>query len=607
MAATIFNYNKRNFYELRDEIKTYIKSNYPDVFINLEDNSVGSIFIDILAGTAEANYFNLDRTFQETQLENAQLAKSMFNIAKNLGVKLPNKKPSITLLDLEVIVPAQNDTYSRDYLPIIKPGTQFTNGNVIFEILNDVDFSVSFSNEGQPNRTIIPITNQFNEIVAYRITKREVVYNGITKVARRYITADEAVPFFQMLLSENDVIDITSIIVKSGNITTPPTDDEFNDEDLQYFQVDYLAETDVFIETTPTISQDGIRKGYWKKIKKKFIKEFNEDGFCRITFGGGNGSLNVFSNALQNIQNFSKIDSYLYNTALGEKIPPNSTIFVKYRIGGGTNTNVGPNTVTTVANKIIIVRGPKENVNQSVINSLTCTNPIPALGGKDNLTTEELRNLISYNYAAQNRAVTLEDYYATLLKMPGKYGVPFKFTTSLRNNKVIYNILGLDADGYLNNSSTDLLKQNIAEFLTSYRMVNDYIEVEDGQIYNLEYKISVLVERNVNSDADIIARVIREVLNFHSIYKSRIGDNVYIGRLIEAINNVPNVININSIRCFNKVGSGVYSVNEMKTKFLDINTKEIDLSDGTLYNSYDGMFEIKYNTDVKVTITKLGA
>jgi hypothetical protein len=607
MAATVFNYNKRNFYELRDEIKTYIKSNYPDVFVNLEDNSVGSVFIDILAGTAEANYFNLDRTFQETQLENAQLAKSMFNIAKNLGIKLPNKKPSITLVDLDVTVPAQNDTYSREYLPIVGAGTQFTNGSVIFELLNDVDFSVDFSNEGQPNRTIIPITNSFNEIVAYRITKREVVYNGTTRIARRFITADESVPFFQMLLPENDVIDITSIIVKNGNITTPPTDDEFNDEDLQFFQVEYLAETDVFIETTPTVSQDGIRKGYWKKIKKKFIKEFNEDGFCRVTFGGGNGSLNVFSNTLANIENFSKIEAYLYNTALGEKIPPNSTIFIKYRTGGGSNTNLGPNTVTTIGNKIVTVRGPKENINQSVINSLTCTNPIPALGGKDNLNIEELRNLISYNYSAQNRAVTLEDYYATLLKMPGKYGVPFKFTTSLRNNKIVYNILGLDSNGYLNNTSTNLLKENIAEFLTSYRMVNDYIEVEDAQIYNLEYRISVLVERNVNSDADIIARVIREVLNFHSIYKARIGETIYIGRLIEAINNVPNVININSIRCFNKVGNALYSTNQMNVGFLDNATKEIDLSDGTLYNSYDGMFEIKYNTDVKVTVTKLGA
>ena len=77
--ATVLNYNKRNFFELKDELKNYIKQNYPDTFQNLEDTSVGSVFIDILAGTSEALYYNLDRTFQETQLENAQL-KNLYSI-----------------------------------------------------------------------------------------------------------------------------------------------------------------------------------------------------------------------------------------------------------------------------------------------------------------------------------------------------------------------------------------------------------------------------------------------------------------------------------------------------------------------------------------------
>jgi hypothetical protein len=44
----------------------------------------------------------------------------------------------------------------------------------------------------------------------------------------------------------------------------------------------------------------------------------------------------------------------------------------------------------------------------------------------------------------------------------------------------------------------------------------------------------------------------------------------------------------------------------MNISFLDETTKEIDLKDGTLYNSYDGIFEIKYNTDIKITVSKLG-
>jgi hypothetical protein len=604
--ATVLNYNKRNFFELKEELKNYIKQNYPETFQNLEDTSVGSVFIDILAGTSEVLYYNLDRTFQETQLENAQLKKSLFNIAKNLGVKLPNKKASVTLLDLEVTVPVLNDSYNNDYLPIIKAGTQFTNGGAVFELLNDVDFSSSFSIEGIPNRTVIPTLNAFNEVVAYKISKREIIYNGATKISRRFVTAEDAVPFYQILLPETDVIDITSIIVKSGNITSIPTNDEFNDDSLQFYQVDYLAETDVFIETSPLVSEDGIRKGYWKKVKKKFVKEFNENGNCRITFGGGSSNMNSLNDTLQNLAEFSKIESYLYNTALGEKIPANSSIFIKYRVGGGFNSNVGPNSITVITNKDVVVNGPSTTVNQAVADSLVCNNPIAALGGKDNLSIEEIRNMISYNYGAQNRAVTLEDYYAILFKMPGKYGVPFKFISSLRDNKIVFNIIGLAPDGTLTNTSTNLLKENITEFLTPYRMINDYIEVEDGQIYNLAYEVNVLVERTSNNDFDIIARVIKEILDFHSIYKAVIGQNIYIGRLIEAINNVPNVININTLKCFNKV-STPYSNNEMQTTFVNDDNvrREIDLSEGVIYNSYDGIFEIKYNTDVKVTVSKI--
>jgi uncharacterized phage protein gp47/JayE len=603
--ATTLNYNKRNFFEIKEDIKGFIKQNYPDVFQNLEDTSVGSVFVDILAGTSEMNYFNLDRVFQETQLENAQLKKSLFNIAKNLGVKLPNKKASVTLINITAIVPAEGPTFNASYLPIVKAGTQFTNGNVTFELLGDCDFSTEISIEGLPeNRSVTPIENNFSEIVAYQITKQEVAYNGTTRIARRFVTTEESVPFYQIILPEDDIIDITSIVVKQGNITTVPTNDEFNDQDLQYFQVDYLAESEVFVETSPVISENGIRKGYWKKIKKKFIKEFNEDGFCRITFGGGDGNIDLFANSLENSANFSKIETYLYNTSLGEKIPANSTIFIKYRTGGGTNTNLGPNTLTILANKNVIVNGSRQSVNQSIINTMTCNNTIPALGGKDALSIEEIRNMISYNYGAQNRAITLEDYYAILFKMPGKYGVPFKFATSLRNNAIVYNIIGLNSEGKLDNTSTMLLKENIAEFLTRHRMVNDYIKVEDGQIYNLAYDINVLVEKTNTNDFEIIARVIKEILDFHSVNKQIIGQNIYIGRLYEAVNNVPNVININSIKCYNKTGV-LYSANRMNATFSVESTGELDLTDGILYNTYDGIFEIKNNTDVKVTITKL--
>jgi hypothetical protein len=42
-----------------------------------------------------------------------------------------------------------------------------------------------------------------------------------------------------------------------------------------------------------------------------------------------------------------------------------------------------------------------------VVNSLRCNNVTAAIGGANYPTTEEVRNLVSYNFTAQNRAVTI--------------------------------------------------------------------------------------------------------------------------------------------------------------------------------------------------------
>jgi len=601
-----FNYNKRNFIEIKEDIKNNIKLNYPDVFNNFEDNSVGSVFIDILAASSEALYYNLDRSVQETQIENAQLKKSLFNIAQTLGVKLFNKKAAITLVDITVRVPANGDTYSREYLPIIKAGTQFNSNNTVaFELIDDVDFSNEYSTDGLPNRTIIPETNNLNQIVNYVITKREIVYNGSTKIANVLIDENLSRPFATYILPDLNVLSIESVILKTGVITETPTQTEFNDTSLRYFEVDSLAQPNVFIDDQSFQSNQSFKKGKWYAATKKFIKEFNENGVCRLTFGGGNGDLPNFTDSLNNIKTTSKIANYLYNTALGETLPINSTLFIKYRIGGGAETNVPAGSINSISNPIIEINGINPTLNETVRNSITVNNPIPSFGGRDSLTVDELRNFIKYNNLAQYRSVTLLDYYSNIYNMPGKYGMPFKFIASKEDNKVIISILGLDSENKLNNTSTNLLKENISEYLSDNRMLNDYVEVRDGRIYNLGYEITVLVDNNTSNDFNIITNVTKELYKFHSIYKNNMGENIYVGKLYEVINNIPNVININGFKIFNLVGNG-YSDDTLSIGIKDSTTNEIDTNEGIIYNTNDGMFEIKYTTDIKVTIKKLG-
>ena len=54
--------------------------------------------------------------------------------------------------------------------------------------------------------------------------------------------------------------------------------------------------------------------------------------------------------------------------------------------------------------------------------SLRVTNSTPATGGKEPETNEEIRqNALAY-FAAQNRAVTRDDYLVRVYSMPAKYG-----------------------------------------------------------------------------------------------------------------------------------------------------------------------------------------
>ena len=146
------------------------------------------------------------------------------------------------------------------------------------------------------------------------------------------------------------------------------------------------------------------------------------------------------------------------------------------------------------------------------------------------------------------------------------------------------------------------LKDNIAEYLADFRMVNDYVTIKDGRIINLGFEISVYTDKSTPK-GEIMTDVIEAVNKYFDINKWDMGDNVYLAQLIENINNVGGVLNVTELKVFNKVNEdGKYSLNEISQPYSDDATKEIDISnDYTLFGEPDAMFEIKYpNKDIKV-------
>jgi chitinase len=82
------------------------------------------------------------------------------------------------------------------------------------------------------------------------------------------------------------------------------------------------------------------------------------------------------------------------------------------------------------------------------------------------------------------------------------------------------------------------------------------------------------------------------------------GDEIFLGGLIENINNIKNVLNVIDLKIYNKVGNG-YSLNETTMSYIDNDSKQINPVDYSLFCESDSIFEIKNpQNDIVVTIKK---
>lgn len=602
MARKI-NYYARNFVDARTELINFVRQYYPDILNDFNDSSVGMMLIELNAAIGDVLSFHTDRMFQETQIDFAQERKSILSMARTFGLKVPGKRPSITLVDFTVTVPVDGDTFDIAYAPLIRRGAQVAGGGKVFETVDDIDFASPFTTGGLPNRLIIPNIDANNNITSYNLVKREIVLNGSSKVFKKIITTQDVVPFFELVLPDNDVLSIDSIITQEGtNITNDPSPDKFFVED-RWYEVDALVENKVFVKDYNTVSDNsGITPGKWLEINKRFITEYTDLGFTKLIFGAGTQDVSQLCDFDVNPAMVNRIGDFINNMSLGTTPTANQTMFVRYRVGGGASSNIGSNTIKSVNTIQMFVNGPNNTKNTSVRTSLTVNNPVPAMGGRDEPSIEELRNLVRYNFASQNRAVTLKDYEARIALMNGEFGVPFRCGVYEHQNKISVSVLGLDPNGKLTSSATNVLKQNVADYLSEYRMLNDYIEVNNGRVINLGFEIDLFIDKQYPQSA-IIAEVINQVSSYMDINKHHMGENIYMAPLLEAINNVNGVLNVIDIRVFNKV-AGNYSTNEIAQPYIDDETRQIDLlGEFRLFGEPTSMFECKFpEKDITVRV-----
>lgn len=602
-------YLNRTYADYKEALIEMSERYYPSLTNSFRDASVASWQIDVAADVADNLSYHIDRVFQETNINSAQEKSSLYAIARNCGVKIPGPKGAMAEVRLTAVLP-QEDGFG----PIIKRGTKFSSGSQQFELLDDVDFDDQFDVNGNSDRTIIPRVSTNGIISGYTVSKLAVVTAGETRIFSQTLKASDIKPFMEIILPIEGVMNIESIIVKDGDNDSIPTYGVFYGSGCtgikRFYEVDNLAQNKCWIDSNQPQVYSGdttigmrISKGMWKTVNEKFITEYTDKGYLKIIFGAGNGNNNDLNGMTFNQWQMSKI---LNNNNLGVLPKPNSTIYILYRVGGGSSSNVAKGAINKISYLNADFRGEQKEITK-ILNSLKVENTTPSISGKDMPSEAEMRYYIKYHNSAQERCVTVKDYIDRILMLPPKYGTPFRVGVVEENNKIVIYLLGVDANGKLSDSLPSLLVQNIKDYIKEYRMINDYIEIKSGRIINLGFDVDAVIDKTYNKN-DVISSIISTIENYMDINKHIMGEEIYVGDLEKEIGKIDGVINLISLKVINKYSTEEgYSSSKISQETLlnEMNESIVDLeaSDYILFNDGDTMMEIKNpNDDIRVRI-----
>ena len=79
MNENKISYLSRTFEDYKKSLKEYIGQYYPQIASDLNDASIGSWIIDMVAAIGDNLSYYIDKTYNETNLESAQQKNSIFS------------------------------------------------------------------------------------------------------------------------------------------------------------------------------------------------------------------------------------------------------------------------------------------------------------------------------------------------------------------------------------------------------------------------------------------------------------------------------------------------------------------------------------------------
>jgi len=618
-------YLNKNYNQLKQDLVEFTKNYFPDNFNDFSESNPGMIFLELASYVGDVLSYYTDTQIQETFIESAREKSNLLALAYNLGYKPVISNPSSTNIDLYIKLP-NNGSNGPDwnYAPTIKRNSVFTTSEASstkFILTEDVNFQVSnsldltevsvYATDGTP------LADDGSGNPSYYLIKKSAkVISAEIKTVTFTLGASEK--FLTLEVPDSNIIGIESVTDSDGNI---------------YYEVPYLAQETIFDDVlnvaanNPNLNQYSNDTPYLlrlKKVPKRFTTRFTSNDILQLQFGSGISEGND-SEILPTPNNIgigikdsrSNLDlaydpsNFLLSKTYGE-IPNNTTLTVKYLVGGGIQSNVE----SGVINKNDSVTIKQNNSVSSpsafddVKDSLAVTNPLPATGGGPGDTLEDIRLNSSAQASSQLRTVSKEDYIIRTLSMPPKFGKVAKAyiirddQISVDSSNKISNPNALNLYTLAYNGDKNLVKlnqatrDNLITYLEEYRMLTDAVNIKDAFVINFSVEFDIVVFKNFNND-EVILNCIQTLKDYFSVDNWQINQPIVINEVYNVIGAVKGVQNVEHVQLKNKAGTAAgYSQYSYDFSSAIINN--------VLYPSMDvSIFELKYpNTDITGRVIK---
>ena len=620
----------RDFGEFRKNLVEFSKNYFPNTFNDFNESSPGMMFMEMASYVGDVLSFYTDTQLRESLLSTAEENVNLFNIVNSLGYKPKNIIPASVTLDVFQLVPAtgvgDDVKPDFDYAMVLSEGmiigsTDFS--DVEFTTISSIDFS--FSSSFSPTEVSVYQIDESTNLPVYYLLKKQVKATSGKEEVKTFEFGSPKI-YDKIKIEADNLIRVKSIKDSDGDTWTRvpylAQDTVFeqidNNEDNSTYLHQYSGDTPYLLELN--------------RVPKRYVTKFEDDGVLQICFGAGISSNadeeiipnpdNVGSGLYTEHQNLdSSLDpsNFLYTKTYGVA-PQNTTLTVTYLVGNGIIDNVPANDLVDVISSNTEFKN-EINLNRNVVSfsrqSLACSNPTAAVGGKTTESQEEIRQNAMAFFASQNRTVTREDYVMRCYALPPQFGSvakaylvqDYQLEQSKQDGQYINTeipnplALNLYTCGYDNTKKLTHLnaatKYNLKNYISYHRILTDAVNIKNAHIVNIGCTFEIIVMPEFNSN-EVLLRVIDRLKEYFDIDNWRINEPINLSKIYVEIDKVDGVQTV--VRPDKEGKGGLQIVNKFNGNYSSNKYSILNATKGgIIYPPKDpSIFEVKFpNQDIR--------